>query len=250
LHHAIAAAQLAIVKVGSWPAREEWDEMTLQEAERKREPTLDTLEVVLSDGQLSSNRDRHLCQKVLAQVARRITQDALQKSGWRLSGGQYRMRSGGVAVRARVTRLGTHLAITWTDRTGRQVLLRQSIPITSLPELYEGSLVARARLIGVFLAGALITPITEDAVQHSHLGHQLSELGSKMIDSVEDVAMTAARSALLDLAVEGELHRHGTTLQIILPDSSPPLREEDGEDASPAPSKRRGAAKPTGRRSR
>jgi len=224
--------------------------MTLHEAESKREPTLDTLEVVLSAGSLSSNRDRRLCQKVLAQVALRITQDALRKSGWRLSGGQYRARTGRVAVRARVTRLGTHLAFTWTDRAERQVLLRQSIPMTSLPELYEGSLIARARLVGVFMAGALLTPITEDAVQHSRLGHQLSELGSKMIDSVEDVAFASARSALLDLEMDGQLHRHGTTLQIILPDSSPPVGKEDEEDGSPAPSKRRSTAKPPSRRSR
>jgi len=210
--------------------------MTLHEAESKREPTLDTLEVVLSAGSLSSNRDRRLCQKVLAQVALRITQDALRKSGWRLSGGQYRARTGRVAVRARVTRLGTHLAFTWTDRAERQVLLRQSIPMT--------------RLVGVFMAGALLTPITEDAVQHSRLGHQLSELGSKMIDSVEDVAFASARSALLDLEMDGQLHRHGTTLQIILPDSSPPVGKEDEEDGSPAPSKRRSTAKPPSRRSR
>ena len=202
--------------------------MTLEESER--DPSLDTVAVVVPDGHLSSNRDRRLCQKVLARVALRITEEALRANGWRLSGGQFRARAGRVTVRARVTRLGTHLAITWTFQTERRVLARQSVPIASRPELYEGSLIARARLVGVFMAGALLTPIAEDAVQHSRLGHQLSGLGSKMIDSVEDVAVDAARSALAELGIEGRLHRRGNTLEITLPPSGPRLREEEDDE--------------------
>lgn len=48
----------------------------------RREPTLDTVEVIVKDGHLESRSDIRSNNVVLQQIAERLTQDAIRQLGW------------------------------------------------------------------------------------------------------------------------------------------------------------------------
>lgn len=220
--------------------------MVFAETVEQRDPPLNTVEVVLREGHLDSLRDVEINGQVLQRVALRLTEDAIRKTGWE-GARVLRGRVGPFYVRAYFSRPQRAVVVSWYDSPAGRRLAREVLPLLSEPEFFEGSLIGRARLVGVFLAGAILTPISEEAVQKSKLGHDMADLGTRLINAVDDVAENAARKALADLSLDGQVGRHGTTLSVTL--SLPPGRVQlQPPDGLAQPSKKRRKKKQTGRR--
>lgn len=220
--------------------------MTMVEMTERREPTLDTVEVILKDGHLESRRDIRSTNVVLQQIAERLTQDAIRQLGWT---GRSVLRApvGRFYIRAFVSRPRSALVINVYDSPAGRRLVRQAVPLLSAPEFSEGSLVGRAKIVGAFLAGAILVPISEEAVQKSRPGHAMVELETRIINAVDEVAEDAAKKALADLELDGDVQRHGKTLSVTL--SLPPGRSEIRPPSGPGkPSKKKRGMKPKPRR--
>jgi len=208
--------------------------MVVAEKVERRDLPLDTVEVVLREGHLDSARDVRFNDQILQRVALRLTEDAIRETGWE-GGRVLRAQVGPFYVRAFFSRPRRAMVVSWYDRPAGRRLARETLPLLSEPEFFEGSLIGRARIVGVFLAGAILTPISEDAVQKSKVGHHLVELETRLINAVDDVAEAAAKKALADFGLDGRVERHGSTLSVTLtlPPGRIELRPPDGPTEPP-----------------